>query len=431
MFKLLQSLKSYLLTFLFFAKILLVDCRCGVGTFLTRKVHNDVEPIFLDLGYWNIFKLKAILFCRYVFKEQSFGQDCYESICDRIQQRLENQNISEDRINLEVDSYHFDKIDSEKFFQEYLLKGKPVVIKRGSLDHENLFSEQYFLEHYGDTNVSVRDIKTGKQAPRTVREYLSNNNPDKVEYIQSSFNFTLENPDFVEQLNPQQFDAYMSGIGAKNSCYVSSEFFLGKSKKTGTGFHCANGNNLFFMVRGQKKWTFVHPDYTWLIYPLLNDPMKYILSEIMPEVISLPEAIDKIYPLWKYCPKQTVVLEPGDILLSPSWYWHTVDNIADMTMAMATRWLPINKTTNRFLALLQVFSQPSWQLVFDLLQTKANSEMNDDNILLSIETIDDKLAFGKTGQAKKMWEKQKQKAKQLLSPETYRQYCLKIDPQHY
>ena len=44
MLKRLQHLKSYLLTFLFFTKILLVDCRGGIGTFLTRKVHNDVEP---------------------------------------------------------------------------------------------------------------------------------------------------------------------------------------------------------------------------------------------------------------------------------------------------------------------------------------------------------------------------------------------------
>ena len=31
------------------------------------------------------------------------------------------------------------------------------------------------------------------------------------------------------------------------------------------------------------------------------------MSEIISEVTSLPEAMDKIYPLWKYCPKYTVV----------------------------------------------------------------------------------------------------------------------------
>ena len=190
MFKLLQQLKSYLLTFLFFTKMLLVDCRGGVGTFLTRKVHNDVEPIFLDLGYWNILKLKAILFCRYVFKDQSFGRDWYESTCDNILRRLDKQNISEDRLDLEVDTYHFNDINSEKFFQEYLLKGKPVVVKRESVDREDLFSDRYFLEHYGDTKVSIDDVKTGTRFVRTLREYLLDNDPERVEYIRTSYNFT-------------------------------------------------------------------------------------------------------------------------------------------------------------------------------------------------------------------------------------------------
>ena len=430
MLKLLQHLKSYLLTFLFFTKMFLVDCRGGVGTFLTRKVHNDVEPIFLDLGYWNIFKLKVILFCRYILKEQSLFSDWSESICGNILRRLENQNISEGQINLEVDTYKLKEINSDRFFQEYLLKGKPVVIKRGALDDEDLFSDRYFLEHYGDTKVAIDDVKTGKRFVRTLKEYLLDEDIERLEYIRNSYNFTLENPDFIEQLNPRQFDDYMSGAGAKKSCYVGSELFFGKRKKTGTSFHCANGNNLFFMVRGQKQWTFVHPDYTWLMYPILNDPMRYIISEIIPQVTSIPETIDKIYPLWKYCPKYTVILNPGDILLSPSWYWHNVENITDMTIGMATRWLPINKATNRFLTLLQVFSKPTWQLVFDLLGIKANSTMNDEAVLLAEESLDEKLAFGKIGQAKQIWEEKKQKAKQLLSPETYRQYCLNLDPQY-
>ncbi len=436
MFKLLQYIKSCLLTFLFFTRTFLVDCRCGVGTFLSRKVHNDAEPIFLDLGYWNIFKLKIILFCRYLSKDASLFQDGYQSTCDNIVTQLENQTISKDRLSLEVDTYQVGDISPEKFFQEYLLKGKPVVIQRGSLDGENLFSEQYFLEHYGDTNIAVDDMETGKRSQRSLKNYLSNDDPDspaetlceRIEYVRNSYNFILENPDFIESLNPQQFDAYMSGTEAKNSCYVGSELFLGKSKKTGTSFHCANGNNLFFMVSGKKKWTFVHPDYTWLMYPILNDPMRYIISDIIPQVTSLAEAIDKIYPLWNYCPKYTVVLNPGDVLLSPSWYWHTVENLTDMTIGVATRWLPINKPTNRFLTLLQVFSKPTWKLIFDLLQ--GDSSMNDESVLIAEESLDEKLAFGKTGQAQKMWEDRKQKAKQLLSPETYRQYCLNLDPQY-
>jgi hypothetical protein len=429
MLKLIQRLKSYCLTFLFFLKIFLVDCQSGIGTFFTRKVHNSLEPILLDLGYWNVFRLKIILFCRYIFKKQYFFEDWHESVCKDILQRLENQNISEDQINLEVDVYQLNQISSDQFFQDYLLTGKPVVLKRGNLDNEDLFSDQYFLKHYGETKVVIDDIKTGKRFVKTLREYLSDNDPERLEYIRTSYDFTLENPDFVECLNPHQFDSYMSGANEKD-IYVYSELFLGKSKKTGTSLHCANGNNLFFMIRGQKKWTFVHPDYTWLLYPLLNAPMRYVMSEIIPEVTSLPEVIDNIYPLWKYCPRYTIVLEPGDILLSPSWYWHTVENMTDMTMALATRWLPINKVTNRFFTFLQVFSQSNWQLVINLLGTEVQSSLNNENTLVGTESPDEKVGFGQIGQAKQIWNKKKQQAKQVLSAKTYQQYCLNLDPQH-
>ena len=65
-----------------------------------------------------------------------------------------------------------------------------------------------------------------------------------------------------------------------------------------------------------------------------------------------------------------------------------------------------------------------------LLGTKDKSTINDDNVLLATESPDEKVAFGKTGQAKKMWEEKKEKAKQLLSPETYKQYCFNQDAQY-
>lgn len=253
MLKYFLYLKYFLLTTLFFAKIFLIDCRGGIGTFIERKVHNDKEPVFLDLGYWNIFKLKIILFSRYILKYQSLWQGWYDLVNNDILNRLKKQNISEDRLNLEVDIFDLNQGNSDQFFQEYLLKGKPIVIKRGSLEDENLFSNQYLLDHYGNTNVSVSDMATGQQSYCTLKDYLSADNSEQVGYIRASYNFTLENSNFVEQLNPQQFDAYMSGTRAKKSCYVSSELFLGASKETGTGFHAANGNNLFFMVVGKKN----------------------------------------------------------------------------------------------------------------------------------------------------------------------------------
>jgi len=35
------------------------------------------------------------------------------------------------------------------------------------------------------------------------------------------------------------------------------------------------------------------------------------------------------FPLYNVIPKYEVVLEPGDVLYSPQWWWHTVDNLGE------------------------------------------------------------------------------------------------------
>ena len=42
--------------------------------------------------------------------------------------------------------------------------------------------------------------------------------------------------------------------------------------------------------------------------------------------------------LFQNCPHQEVILEPGDVLLIPPYYWHSVRNLDSRTHAVATRW---------------------------------------------------------------------------------------------
>jgi hypothetical protein len=44
------------------------------------------------------------------------------------------------------------------------------------------------------------------------------------------------------------------------------------------------------------------------------------------------------FPLFKYCPVYTSVLEPGDVLFNPPWWWHSIKNITPKTVGIATRW---------------------------------------------------------------------------------------------
>jgi hypothetical protein len=42
--------------------------------------------------------------------------------------------------------------------------------------------------------------------------------------------------------------------------------------------------------------------------------------------------------LFQYCPVYTAVLEPGDVLFNPPFWWHSIKNITETSTAVASRW---------------------------------------------------------------------------------------------
>ena len=75
--------------------------------------------------------------------------------------------------------------------------------------------------------------------------------------------------------------------------------------------------------------------------------------------------LDWYFPLYQYCPKYEFILEPGDILFNPTWFWHEVDNLKNETIAVAIRWISFGvKRTNTFFDLFQLLSPKVWQQQF-------------------------------------------------------------------
>ena len=100
--------------------------------------------------------------------------------------------------------------------------------------------------------------------------------------------------------------------------YLTSQIFMNTGRSsTGTSYHCANFNNLFFMVRGRKKWTFVDPNYTPLMYPMYNAKSMDMASFLTTVALANQTMMAKYFPLYRLVPKMTAVLEPGDVLMNP------------------------------------------------------------------------------------------------------------------
>ena len=111
------------------------------------------------------------------------------------------------------------------------------------------------------------------------------------------------------------------------------QIFVGR-QGTGTPFHHAAVYNWFYQVDGKKHWWFIDPYDSFLTYPVA------ILGRAAGFSFCLfpYEYNEKAFPLFQYCPMYSAVLEPGDVLFNPPWWWHAIKNVTETTVAVASRW---------------------------------------------------------------------------------------------
>ena len=94
------------------------------------------------------------------------------------------------------------------------------------------------------------------------------------------------------------------------------------TKTTRTDLHCEPISNVVLQTVGRKKWTLVEPQYSHLIRPTISpDGRAYFYSSLDPFD---PHALDRI-------PHYEVITEEGDLLSVPTWTWHRVDYLPDVT----------------------------------------------------------------------------------------------------
>jgi len=270
----------------------------------------------------------------------------------------ETQPVPECDVNAEDFSY-------EQFFEKYVKRPHPVVL-RGfgkSLPAFDTFTVDDFLNSFGDEEVllktperdgvhgNLRDIK----------------NPGT--YLHNSEAIFARHPELIDALKLDRMKAFACNRLANDHPLFGKlpvQMFVGATRGTGTPFHCANGYNWFFQLEGRKKWTFVDPKWIGLMVPGLNRGALYQTSAITdPNTV-----LDKYKPLWRVVPRYEVVLESGDVLLNPPWWWHCIENMSAKSLACATRWADVDAIrpilgmgfdTNHVFVAMQLFS-PSFML---------------------------------------------------------------------
>ncbi|MEJ2419292.1 MAG: cupin-like domain-containing protein [Exilibacterium sp.] len=410
-----KNATAYLLTKLYFLYSLVVDCRLILGTFMTKAVSVDERSRPLQLNWLWVLNLKVIYFLRYIFRNQELFNKQVDTIFEAIVSDMKKQPYHASQTLLEIPKFELDEISAEEFYNNFVKYGRPAVFKNVTSEARDKWCSEYFIKHYANKKLVVGD-EEGNDETKTVENYL---NDSKIDYAQNTVDILNECPELIEQLGIHRFEPYMVKVSnAVDKGYFGSEIFMGKSSKTGTSFHCAGGENLFFMLSGRKRWTLISPEYTWLMQPIFNKDMAYVASDISRETLHKPEVLDKLHPVFKYAPRYVVDLEPGDVLFNPSWYWHQIDNLTDETIAVATRWVTDIKQTNRLFTLMECFSSYSHRLLQELIKTDFDYVYTDDLMRNeSLSGLENVLGFGSEKKAEIYLDNRRKYAERMLTEE--------------
>jgi hypothetical protein len=245
-----------------------------------------------------------------------------------------------------------------------------VIIKGGAkhtFAYQN-WTMEMFRDRFGDFKAEIinqsldeHNVNMFKPDVGTFKDVIDSRESEDKLYIAFCADIFSAHPELVDEVGCLEFRKHMGGNYTQ---FFAAQLFLGASTSTGSHAHCASANNLFFQIRGKKKWTFVHPDYLWLMYPLLDRFFLFCGSFLRKDYEQA--YLEQYAPLQKYCPKYEAVLEPGDILLNPPWQWHAVENLTEETLAVASRWIdPIGqKHANTFFELMQFLTPHMWRIRF-------------------------------------------------------------------
>lgn len=108
---------------------------------------------------------------------------------------------------------------------------------------------------------------------------------------------------------------------------TTTQVFMGVPG-SGSDVHAAMGVNIFRQVAGRKKWWFIPPHQTAYLMPSINvngfsAHTKTLIDKVDPVTGGAQTASPWLNKITRY----TAVVNPGDVLINPPWFWHAILNL--------------------------------------------------------------------------------------------------------
>ncbi len=217
-------------------------------------------------------------------------------------------------------------LDSEAFERDHYRASRPVVIRGGARSWPAFgsWSPASFRERFAQRTVSVAinrrgafDYAAARQEAMPFHRAADLIRADRPEgevfhYVQQK-SIPAEFPELLAEVRVPRWIDRPEWIAATNL------WFGGAGNVT--PLHFDRDNNFFAQLAGRKQMTLFDPSHFLDLYPNLDSPLSHIscVDLLAPDYEAFP-ALRDASPL-------EVLLEPGDLLYLPPYWWHMVRSL--------------------------------------------------------------------------------------------------------
>ena len=264
----------------------------------------------------------------------SFTGNLRRNLYKRIRKTLEESG--EGRV---LDIERRKDITIEELQNHYIKKGIPVVLEGGAKNWDCVkkWSLEYFKELHGDDEILVVNSKhiDAPYEKITLADLIENIREGGTKYYRF-YPLLSEHPEHLADFDYN----WLKKARHKKPFFESFQVFIG-GKTTESPLHNAMACNLFVQVYGQKRWSLMSPKHSAIVDP---DPIRNVYRGAPFRKNNYPfnpfkPDYEKPYELFKYVDRYDFVLNPGDILWNPPFWWHAVHNETD-SIGVGYRWVP-------------------------------------------------------------------------------------------
>jgi hypothetical protein len=252
--------------------------------------------VFMSVDYltpWVLFESKAF--------------DAYHNFL--LERRVESPELK----IAELHANNFTKEDVQRLSHGFTV---PVIIREVLVNSSAVAewpNQEFWTTKYPKEEILCGTLDFVRDSC-TIQDFYDEIAQNRPFYIAGASKIFTRNPDLAAMVEDERLKLL------EPSGRVSTQLFMGLAD-AGSDIHCAIGVNIFRQIVGSKKWWFLPPSMTPFIKPSINVNGFSAHTHTMVGKNGEQES-----PWMKKLERYTAVLNPGDVLINPPWYWHGILN---------------------------------------------------------------------------------------------------------